>query len=121
VDELLQKAIDVSEKAYAPYSNYFFGAVARTRDGREFVGVNVENGAYPLGVCAEKNALAAVAAAGYKPGDVEALATSSTPCGGCRQWLTEWRIDELHYRREDGSTNVCRATDLLPDSWELPE
>jgi cytidine deaminase len=121
VNELLQKAIEVSRQAYAPYSNYFVGSVARTHDGREFVGVNVENGAYPLGVCAEKNALGAAAAAGYRPGDIVALATSSTPCGGCRQWLHEWRIPEVHYRREDGSTNVLHANDLLPDGWELPE
>jgi cytidine deaminase len=121
VNELLARAIEVSERAYAPYSNYFVGSVVRTRDGREFVGVNVENGAYPLGVCAEKNALSAAAVAGYRPGEIEALASSSTPCGGCRQWLHEWRIDEVHYRREDGSTNVVRAAELLPDGWELPE
>jgi cytidine deaminase len=121
VDQLLQRAIEVSQKAYAPYSNYVVGAVARTSDGREFAGVNVENGAYPLGLCAEKVALAAAATAGCRPGDIVALATSSTPCGGCRQWLHEWRIPEVHYRREDGSTNVVHANELLPDGWELPE
>ena len=57
--------------AYAPYSSYHVGAVVRTRDGREFDGVNVENAAYPLGVCAEKTAIAAAVDAGYRPGDIE--------------------------------------------------
>ena len=52
--ELVQKAEEAAASAYAPYSNYLVGAVVRTRDGREFAGVNVENAAYPLGVCAEK-------------------------------------------------------------------
>ena len=57
--DLVDKAEQAAARAYAPYSRYLVGAVVRTRDGREFAGVNVENAAYPLGICAEKNALAA--------------------------------------------------------------
>ena len=60
-DELVVKAEAVAEKAYAPYSNYYVGAIVRTHDGKEFEGVNVENAAYPLGICAEKAALVALA------------------------------------------------------------
>ena len=55
--DLVEKADAAAANAYAPYSRYLVGAVVRTRDGREFAGVNVENAAYPLGVCAEKTAI----------------------------------------------------------------
>ena len=67
-EELVVHAEAVASKAYAPYSKYNVGAVVQTVDGREFEGVNVENAAFPLGVCAEKSALAAAVAAGYGPG-----------------------------------------------------
>ena len=118
--ELVEKAEQASSKAYAPYSGYLVGAVVRTTDGNEFAGVNVESAAYPLGMCAEKAALAAAAAAGYKPGDVSAIGISASPCGGCRQWLHEWRIPEISYRRSDGSIGTSTASGLLPDTWDLP-
>ena len=74
-------------RAYAPYSEYLVGAAVRARDGRVFEGVNVENAAYPLGVCAEKTALRARSRDGCRPGDLEAIAITASPCGGCRQWL----------------------------------
>ena len=70
--DLVVKAEQVAQNAYAPYSEYLVGAVVRTRDGQEFAGTNVENAAYPLGVCAEKTAISAAATAGYRPGGIEA-------------------------------------------------
>jgi len=118
--ELVEKAEAIAAQAYAPYSNYHVGAVVRTVDGREFTGVNVENAAYPLGVCAEKSAIVAAATAGCKPGDLAAIGITASPCGGCRQWLSEWRIGEVSFRRADGSIAHWRADDLLPDTWVLP-
>jgi cytidine deaminase len=120
VSELVDKAVEAAAKAYAPYSKYNVGAVVRTTDGREFVGVNVENAAYPLGVCAEKTALGAAASAGYRPGDIAAIGINASPCGGCRQWLYEWRIPEVSFRRGDGTVATYSAADLLPDTWDLP-
>jgi len=71
--ELYDRAVAISERAYAPYSNYLVGAAVRTRDGKVFEGVNVENAAYPLGVCAEKSALVRAVSAGYRPGDIAAI------------------------------------------------
>jgi len=73
MSELVEKAVEAAENAYAPYSSYSVGGVVRTTDGREFAGVNVENAAYPLGQCAEKTAIGAAAAAGYRPGDIAAI------------------------------------------------
>ena len=119
--ELVAAAEAVAANAYAPYSRYLVGAVVLTTDGRTFSGVNVENAAYPLGICAEKTALGAAATAGVKPGEVAAIGITASPCGGCRQWLHEWRIPEVSFRREDGTIATWGATELLPDTWNLPE
>jgi cytidine deaminase len=119
-EELVTRAEAVAAKAYAPYSEYHVGAVVRTTDGREFEGVNVENAAYPLGVCAEKSAIVSAVAAGYGPGDLAAIGINASPCGGCRQWLVEFRIPEVSFRRGDGSIATYEAGELLPDTWELP-
>ncbi len=119
--ELVERAEQVAANAYAPYSKYHVGAVVLAADGREFVGVNAESAAYPLGICAEKAALAAAAAAGCRPGDIAAIGINASPCGGCRQWLYEWRIADVSFRRADGTIATHTAAELLPDTWSLPE
>ncbi len=116
----MQRADAVAARAYAPYSNYLVGAAVRTRDGSVFEGVNVENAAYPLGVCAERSAIVAAVAAGHGPGDLEAIGVTASPCGGCRQWLHEFRLDEVSYRRESGEIVTTTPAALLPDTWDLP-
>src|SRR5579862_3390614 len=120
-EQLVQRAEAAAARAYAPYSNYLVGAVVRARDGREFVGVNVENAAYPLGVCAEKTAIVSAVVAGCRPGDLEAIGITASPCGGCRQWLHEFRVGEVGYRGEDGTIRSATTAELLPDGWNLPE
>jgi cytidine deaminase len=120
-EELLALADAVSARAYSPYSNFDVGCVVVARDGRVIEGVNVENAAYPLGICAEKNAIAAAVTAGYGPGDLEAIGITASPCGGCRQWIYEFRIDEVVYRNDDGELRTATPADLLPDTWNLPE
>lgn len=121
MSDLVEKAEVVAARAYAPYSNYNVGAVVRTDDGCEFEGVNVESAAYPLGVCAEKSALGAAVAAGYGPGRIAAIGINASPCGGCRQWLTEFRVSEVSFRRADGTIATYEAKDLLPETWDFPE
>ena len=120
-DELLAKADAAAANAYAPYSNYHVGVAVLTRDGRVFAAANVENAAYPLGICAERAAIGKAASEGLKPGDVEAIAITASPCGGCRQWLHEWRFETVWFRRADGSVAEYAADDLLPDTWDLPQ
>jgi cytidine deaminase len=119
--ELVERAASVAANAYAPYSNYRVGASVLTTDGRLFDGVNVENAAYPLGVCAERSAIAAAASAGVRPGEIAAIGVTASPCGGCRQWLHEWRIPLVAFRGVDGAIAEYAAEALLPDSWDLPE
>ena len=120
-DELDARAEAASARAYAPYSEYLVGATLLLRDGTLVDGVNVENAAYPLGICAERAAIAKAASDGARPGDIEAIAITASPCGGCRQWLHEWRIERVYFRRGDGSiADYAPASALLPDTWDLP-
>jgi cytidine deaminase len=129
-DELEQRALAARPHAYAPYSKFFVGAAVRV-DGKIFEGVNVENASYPLGVCAERNAIAAAVLAGGRHLEAVAVATDasppSSPCGACRQVLREFAahpervtVTAVNPRGERRSWTLA---ELLPDSFsgsELP-
>jgi len=117
--DLYRQAAEIAARAYAPYSRFFVGAAVLARDGRVFLGVNVENAAYPLGVCAEKTALTRAVTDGCRPGDFEAIAITASPCGGCRQWLRELRIDRVLYANAAGELVESTPSELLPDTFEL--
>jgi cytidine deaminase len=117
--ELFERAEAAASRAYAPYSRFYVGAAVRAHDGHVFEGVNVENAAYPLGICAERSALARAVGEGFGPGDLEAIAITASPCGGCRQWLVEFRLERVIYRRADGELAVVTPVELLPDTFEL--
>ena len=117
--DLVAHARAAAERAYAPYSNYLVGAAVLARDGRVFEGVNVENAAYPLGICAEKSAIACAVTAGLRPGDLEAIGITASPCGGCRQWLWEFRLDRVTFPSRAGEIVTYTPAELLPDTWDL--
>jgi cytidine deaminase len=116
---LFERAVAIAERAYAPYSRYLVGAAVLARDGRVFEGVNVENAAYPLGICAERSALARAVVEGCRPGDLEAIGITASPCGGCRQWLYEFRLDRVTFRNREGEVVTYTPGELLPDTWDL--
>ena len=64
---------EAQKNAYAPYSNFKVGAYLKTKDGRCFYGANVENAAYPMGICAERSSLVSAISEGYQPGDFESI------------------------------------------------
>jgi cytidine deaminase len=117
-EELYRRAVEISERAYAPYSKYLVGAVALGRDGRLFDGVNVENAAYPLGVCAERVALSRAVVEGSRPGGIEAVGITASPCGGCRQWLFEFGVDRVTFRNSAGDIVTYTPRELLPETWD---
>lgn len=94
-EAVLNEAFEAMENAYAPYSNYHVGACVLTKDGKTFKGANIENAAYPSGVCGERSAIFAAYSNGYRKDDIEAIAIVSdgprigAPCGMCRQVLSE--------------------------------
>ena len=117
--DLYEQAVAVAERAYAPYSEFLVGAAVRARDGRVFEGVNVENASYPLGICAERAALARAVVEGCRPGDLEEIAVTASPCGGCRQWIYEFRLDRVTFRAADGEVVTRTPAELLPETFEL--
>jgi cytidine deaminase len=117
--ELYERAERVKQNAYAPYSSFLVGAVLRARDGTLFDGVNVENAAYPLGVCGEKTAYVTAVTQGYKPGDFDLIVINASPCGGCRQWHVEFKVDRVVYANNAGDLVEHTPDELLPDTFVL--
>jgi cytidine deaminase len=107
--------------AYAPYSKFLVGA-AVLAGGEVFTGVNVENAAYPIGVCAERMAVGAAVTAGKRDISAVAVVGSSTeptpPCGGCRQFIAEFGPDIVVIAETDaGRRSEWRIAELLPDAF----
>jgi cytidine deaminase len=126
--ELVQRAFEVSFKAYAPSSKFHVGAAVRTTKGT-YVGCNVENGSYGLTSCAERNAVfTAVALEGGKI-RIEAVAVyarspgrkvkTASPCGACRQVLAEFGQDAVVTFLESGHFRSMTLDELLPAAFEL--
>jgi len=117
--ELLAAADAVAARAYAPYSNFDVGCVVLARDGRVIEGVNVENASYPLGICAERAAVARAVGEGCRPGDLEEIAITASPCGGCRQWIYEFQIERVTFKNAEGEVVSRTPAELLPETFEL--
>jgi cytidine deaminase len=96
-DELVARALDARRHAYAPYSKYTVGAALLTGAGKVYAGANVENAAYPTGMCAERVALFHAVSEGERRFTALAVATENAgmPCGACRQALSEFGLELL--------------------------
>lgn len=117
---LIQAAIGVRAQAYAPYSNYPVGAALLMADGTIITGVNVENASYGLTICAERTAVTRAVSEGHRTILAVAVATENagSPCGACRQVLTEFAGDVPVYL-VDAAGNGRETTlyTLLPDHF----
>lgn len=128
VDEatLIQAAVEARQRSYSPYSRFAVGAALWTGDGSIVVGTNVENGSFPLSLCAERAAVATAIGLGHRRFAAVAIVAGEapvTPCGGCRQVLVEFGdMDVICVAA--GDTNRIeryRLRDLLPHSFDLEE
>jgi len=122
---LIQAAVEARQWAYAPYSNYAVGAALLTASGRIYDGVNVENAAYPTGICAERVAVFKAVSEGERDFVAIAVVTANggSPCGSCRQVLAEFGLDiVVLIANLDGKvikeTSVAR---LLPGAFRLKD
>jgi cytidine deaminase len=120
-EDLIAAALAARQRAYAPYSNFKVGAALRDETGRIHQGCNVENAAFPQGLCAEAAALAAMVLTGaHRCTEIAILGEGDlllTPCGGCRQKLREFGNDELRILSCDAAGEVRRVFllgELLP-------
>lgn len=121
---LIDLANEARRRAYVPYSNYPVGAALRTKFGKVFTGVNVENAAYPTTMCAERTAVFTAVTAGEREFEIIAVVTDNggSPCGSCRQVLAEFGLNTV-VLLADGDGNLVQETtvkDLLPGAF-MPE
>jgi cytidine deaminase len=119
---LREHAFAVMDRAYAPYSKFKVGAALLASDGSIYDGCNVENAAYPVGICAERGALATAIARGARKFQAIAIATEADeptpPCGMCRQMLEEFSPHMLvvSVTRAGGEARWS-LDDLLPKAF----
>lgn len=135
--QLLAEARSVTDKAYAPYSNFHVGAAAKLENGKIVTGTNQENASYPVGICAERVLLSAISSL-YEGIPVETMAVSYqskkmksdhpiSPCGMCRQALQEFegrtgRPIRLILAGMEGEIYIINsASQLLPLAFSSEE
>lgn len=123
-DVVIEKAFVAMHNAYAPYSNYHVGSCVKTKDGRYFLGANIENASFGATNCGERSAVFACYSNGYRKEDIESIAIVTDgsilagPCGICRQVLSELLEEDtpiyLSNGKEEMTTNMAA---LLPLSF----
>ncbi len=122
IDELVARAGEARERAYAPYSGFRVGAAVLTSSGETFTGANVENASYSVAICAERVAALQAVASGHR--DIRAVAVVSSarkptpPCGVCRQFLFEFDADmTVVSEGPDGERRTWTLSELLPEAF----
>lgn len=120
--DLIAAARKARRHAYAPYSNYAVGAAVLGRSGKVYTGCNIENAAYPTGLCAERVAVFKAISEGERQVLALAVVTRNggSPCGACRQVLSEFAEDDvLIWVASSQGRNVqtYAMQDILPDRF----
>lgn len=123
--QLILIAEKAMENAYAPYSGFKVGAALLAENGAVYSGCNTENASYPAGICAERAALAAAVTAGERKflklavvgGKSGVITDFCTPCGICRQALSEFGGDTEILLFDGGKIKKYRLSELLPESF----
>ncbi|KAK2151247.1 hypothetical protein LSH36_371g04026 [Paralvinella palmiformis] len=124
IEKLIDLACKAKDKAYCPYSKFPVGSAALSKDGTYFTGCNVENAAYPLGVCAEKAVIVKAVTEGHRSFQAVAVCSSMknsfiSPCGSCRQFLSEFGMDmDVYMTKSDRSFVKMKIRELLPLGFE---
>lgn len=120
-DKLVRQALAARQRAYAPYSRYPVGAALLTATGNIYEGVNIENAAYPVTICAERVAVFKAVSEGEREFIAVAVATANggTPCGSCRQVLAEFGLDTAVFMADKDGQIVQETTvrQLLPGAF----
>jgi cytidine deaminase len=121
--ELFRMAVEASENAYAPFSNFHVGAALLTEDGKVFTGVNIENSSYGATICAERTAMVKAISEGARDFQSIAIAGNggtSWPCGICRQFMYEFCPDiRVISGENEDELKVYTLKELLPEGFKL--
>jgi len=123
LQKLIEAALDVRERAYAPFSNFRVGAAVSTKSGKIYTGCNVESASYGLTVCAERVAIWKAVSEGEKEltniavvADTQEL---TPPCGVCRQIIWEFCGDvPVTFANLHGKTETVQMKELLPRAFD---
>jgi len=123
IDGLISKAVEVRDRAYAPFLKFKVGAVIEDENGRVFTGCNVENASYGLSMCAERVAVfKGVSEGASKPVCVVVVADTDSltpPCGACRQILWEFCRDaEIILANLHGKQERFRLEEIFPRAFD---
>jgi cytidine deaminase len=120
-EQLVQRALLARRWSYSPYSHYAVGAALLTRSGKIYDGVNIENAAYPSGICAERVAVFKAVSEGERDFEIIAVVTENggSPCGGCRQVLAEFGLETLVILADATGklTGEFQLREILPDAF----
>ena len=120
-NKLIQAAQEARRWAYVPYSHYRVGAALLSTSGKIYDGVNVENAAYPTGICAERVAVFKAVSEGEREFIAIAVVTDNggSPCGACRQVLSEFGLETFVVIADGGGQVVLETSisDLLPGAF----
>ena len=125
ISELIEKALEAREKAYAPYSKFKVGAAVLTAGGKIYTGCNVENASYPVGICAERVAISKAVADGETEFIVIAIVGSGEnycmPSGMCRQFMAEFCKEdfEIIVAKSVDDYKIMKMGELLPYTFDL--
>ncbi|MEX1308628.1 MAG: cytidine deaminase [Eubacteriales bacterium] len=120
--QLIKKADEVKQNAYAPYSHFRVGAALLTKSGKIYTGCNVENASYTPTICAESSAIVQAVSEGEQEYVAIAVISDSedytSPCGVCRQRIFEFGSDiEVIMANRDGEYKTYKISELLPEGF----
>lgn len=117
-EELVQKAIEYRKHSYSPYSYFAVGAAVLTQSGKVFGGCNIENASYPVTNCAERTAIFKAVSEGYREFAAIAIVADTpgpcSPCGMCRQAISEFKISRIIMANLKGAVQVATLAEILP-------
>jgi len=123
VEDLVKIATNIIDRAYAPYSKFKVASIVKTKSGKIYTGVNIENASYGLTICAERVAVFKAVSEGDRDIDTVIIYTDTDeptpPCGACRQVIAEFNPNALIVMASRKKVITQRLSELLPNVFSL--
>ncbi|XP_030751317.1 cytidine deaminase-like isoform X2 [Sitophilus oryzae] len=124
---IIKQATEARENAYCPYSNFKVGSAVLCADGSVTAGCNIENSAFPVGICAERCAYSKAISQGKRQFEAVAVVASqkdhfTMPCGACRQFMSEFgNVDVFISRPGHEDVLVTNLNEILPFQFQTTD